>query len=99
MWAAAQRAGNNLVVAPDKPTLAELSLTQSIIKTNEQRPPVPIMVRRLRNTWLAHHLVAGTPLQALLPAAGLSGLAHLQDLLPYLPEPGAPAAALRRAGI
>lgn len=96
LWQAARHAGANLLIAPGKPTLAELSLTQSLVTTNAQNPPVPVMIRRLRNTWLAHHLVAGTPLTTLLPAAGLSGLAHIQDLLPHLPLADDPSVALRR---
>ncbi len=98
LWRAAERAGDNLLVSPWSQTLSEDTLTGGLNSVNAQRPPVPVMIRRLRNTWLAHHLVSGTPLRVLLPAAGLGGLAHIQDLLPHLPAPDNCSAALRKAG-
>lgn len=98
LWGCAQAAGNGLLIAPDKTWLDEDALSNTLATANEQRPPVPVVIKRLRNTWLAHHLVGGTPLTALMPAAGLSTLAHLQDLLPHLPAPARPAASLRKAG-
>lgn len=40
---------------------------------------------RLRNTWLVHHLTAGTRLPELLAAAGLQGLNSLDGLVRYVP--------------
>ncbi|PRY44329.1 hypothetical protein LY71_1167 [Geodermatophilus tzadiensis] len=40
---------------------------------------------RLRNTWLVHHLTAGTRLPELLAAAGLQGLNSLEGLLQHVP--------------
>ncbi|GAB3497150.1 hypothetical protein [Amycolatopsis cihanbeyliensis] len=45
----------------------------------------PVKVARLRDTWLAEHLAAGTPLPVLVAAAGLDGLSSLDRLLPHLP--------------
>lgn len=98
LWEHAQAAGNGLIIAPDKTWLDEDALSNTLATANEQRPPVPVVIMRLRNTWLAHHLVGGTPLTALLPAAGLTTLAHLQDLLPHLPVSARPAGSLRKAG-
>ena len=42
---------------------------------------------RLRNTWLVHHLTAGTPLGPLAHAAGLSTFRTIEKLLPFVPEP------------
>ena len=46
---------------------------------------------------LVRHLTAGTPLHVLMPQAGLTTTAHLQDLLPFLPtvDPAGEAAASR----
>lgn len=41
---------------------------------------------RLRNTWMARHLVAGTPLKMLMRAAGITTLDHLNLLLKHLPD-------------
>jgi len=45
-----------------------------------------LSTRRLRSTWLAHHLTAGTRLPELARAAGLVGVAVLGDLLEFVPS-------------
>lgn len=99
LWESAQHAGSNLIVAPDRTSLSEARFQQSLNQINDLRPPAPLMLRRLRNTWLIGHLTAGTPLTVLLPAAGLSTASHLEDLLPYVPDadPAVAVAALRRS--
>ena len=42
-----------------------------------------VVPARLRSTWLVRHLDLMTPLQVLLPAAGLQSSRTLDDLLPY----------------
>ena len=44
-------------------------------------PAVPLQARRMRATWLSDHLTAGTPLGALLPAAGLESAEALDRVL------------------
>lgn len=44
-------------------------------------------VGRLRNTWLVHHLVSGTPLGPLSVAAGLDTFRMFEKLLCFVPEP------------
>ncbi|OLT44022.1 hypothetical protein BJF86_12830 [Serinicoccus sp. CNJ-927] len=44
-------------------------------------------VSRLRNTWLVHHMVAGTPLGPLAVAAGLETFRTLEKLLCFVPDP------------
>ena len=83
--AAATRAGSNLLVAPDKPTLVADTLTQTIDTANASAPGTSFSIRRARNTWLCRHLLGGTPLPILMRHAGLTTTAHLQDLLPFLP--------------
>ncbi|MFJ4036890.1 tyrosine-type recombinase/integrase [Microbacterium sp. NPDC090007] len=41
---------------------------------------------RLRNTWMATHLVAGTPVKMLMRAAGVETLNHINLLLKHLPD-------------
>lgn len=55
-------------------------------------PSVPLQARRMRATWLTEHLVAGTPLVALLPAAGLESAGALDRVLQGIP-PASGAAA------
>ena len=84
--AAADRAGSNLLLAPDRTTLGVDTLTRSIDTANASAPGVTYSIRRARNTWLCRHLLAGTPLPVLMQHAGLTTTAHLQDLLPFLPK-------------
>jgi hypothetical protein len=95
----AQQAGANLIVAPTIASLSENRFQESVNQINALRPPAPIMLRRLRNTWLIQHLAAGTPLNVLLPAAGLTTAAHLMDLLPHVPaaDPAVTVQVLRRS--
>ncbi len=60
----------------------------------------PLVVGRLRSTWLVSHLVANTPLPLIMRAAGLKTVRPLEDLLEFAPGyPDAEAARLlRRAG-
>lgn len=41
---------------------------------------------RLRATWLVRHLAAGTPMKALMQAAGVSKFENLARYLQYIPE-------------
>lgn len=43
--------------------------------------------RRMRNTWLLHHLATGTPLGPLSVAAGLDTFRTIEKLVPLLPDP------------
>jgi len=45
----------------------------------------PLVVGRLRSTWLTAHLAANTPLQVIMAAAGLKTVRPLEDLLEYAP--------------
>lgn len=60
-------------------------------------PAVSLQSRRMRATWLSGHLIAGTPLSALLPAAGLESAGALDRVLKATSpiDPGLARAALR----
>ncbi len=60
----------------------------------------PLVVSRLRSTWLVSHLAANTPLPLIMRAAGLKTVRPLEDLLEFAPGyPDAVAARLlRKAG-
>jgi hypothetical protein len=45
----------------------------------------PLVVSRLRSTWLVAHLIANTPLPLVMRAAGLKTVRPLEDLLEYAP--------------
>jgi integrase len=46
-------------------------------------PQIPLVTRRMRATWLVHHLNAGTPLRRLLRIAGLQSAEALDRILPF----------------
>ncbi len=48
------------------------------------RPSVQLQARRMRATWLAQHLEAGTPLKRLLRIAGLQSAEALDRVLPFV---------------
>ncbi len=45
----------------------------------------PLVVSRLRSTWLTSHLKANTPLPLIMRAAGLKTVRPLEDLLEFVP--------------
>lgn len=56
-------------------------ITDFVTRSNQR---VPLRARRMRATWLVRHLSAGTPLPALLEAAGLKSGEALDRLLPFV---------------
>ena len=58
-----------------------------------------LSTRRLRSTWLAQHLAAGTRLPELARSAGLVGVAVLGDLLAFVPAPEDPDAVRQLRGL
>jgi len=61
-------------------------LNYFISRTNAENGLKPDS-RRLRNTWLLHHLGTGTPLGPLAHAAGLETFRSIEKLFPLLPQP------------
>lgn len=59
---------------------------ESMRRAHKARPPVDFNNLRLRNTWLCHHLQAGTPLKVLMEAADMAEANHLHNLLSLLPD-------------
>ena len=49
-------------------------------------PAVQLHARRMRATWLAHHLQTGTPLKRLLRIAGLHSAEALDRVLPFVSD-------------
>ena len=64
---------------------------------SRSRGRVQLQARRMRTTWLVHHLNAGTPAVILVAAAGMKSLAALDRFMPYAdtPSPESSARALR----
>jgi len=61
------------------------SVANGLLRSLDTDPSVPaIHPGRLRSTWLLEHLAAGTRLDVLMAAAGLSSPASLTDLVAYL---------------
>lgn len=49
-------------------------------------PHLPLQARRMRATWLVHHLETGTPVKTLLRIAGLKSAEALDRVLPFVDE-------------
>lgn len=60
------------------------NLITDFVSRSHQR--LNVQARRLRATWLVHHLTVGTRLPVLLAAAGLQSAEALDRLLPFVPE-------------
>ena len=61
------------------------SVTNGLLRSLELDSSLPaIEPGRLRSTWLLEHLAAGTRLDVLMRAAGITSPASLIDLVPYL---------------
>lgn len=80
VWEHAQASGPNLLVARNRGAVQAETLSATLLVAS-RGAAVPVTIRRLRNTWLARHLAAGTPLPLLMQQAGLTTLAHFEDLL------------------
>lgn len=78
----------HLIASPWRTTpQTKNSYTQMLAATKRTcPPPVEWSHQRARQTWLATHLAAGTPINVLLAAAGLSSMQTVTRLLPYLPD-------------
>lgn len=61
------------------------------------RPPIPLQARRMRATWITIQLEAGTPIVAILNAAGFSSAEALDPFIRWTPERGDGASRLRLA--
>jgi hypothetical protein len=86
LLALSQSRGSNLLIGGSK--LGRHNVTSTAlarIVTDQSLPR--LVVTRLRSTWLLEHLRRGTPLPVLMPAAGLTTVRPLEDLLAFLPVP------------
>lgn len=61
-------------------------MTQFLSRALPERG-VTVEIARLRNTWLVHHITAGTPLGPLAFAAGLETFRTIEKVLRYVPQP------------
>lgn len=75
------------IVAPDRVDAhIKFQIDAAVQKVNAMRPPVPFMMTRARNTWIARHLALGTPLRLLMQAANVKHVGHMADLLAWVPD-------------
>ena len=80
LWELREKVDCGLLVAPGRASLQPSNIDRV---TNDHRvtSPVPLTIQRLRNTWLARHILAGVPLPHLMEQAGLKTMHHIEDLL------------------
>lgn len=92
-------APGHLLMSPWRDTVQAHGGADEAMRRARNNTPVPVNFNnvRLRNTWLCHHLAAGTPLKVLMEAADMKEANHLHNLLALLPatDPVQAAAALR----
>ena len=60
------------------------NLITDFVSRSHQR--INVQARRMRATWLVHHLTVGTPLPLLMEAAGLQSAEALDRLLPFVAQ-------------
>lgn len=86
LWHIAQATGpDSPLVAPWAQRVNLDSFDETVREAPSLGAPSGIAPARLRNTWLVHHLAAGTPLAILMAAADVSTLKTLNDLLDHVP--------------
>lgn len=95
--AAAEAAGPNLLVAPDRTSTGTSTLVNTLNRANAHHPPSKFNIERLRVTWLTRHVEAGTPLTVLMAAAGLATTYSLERCLVYAAHDPDPRRRLRDA--
>ena len=88
LWDIAQRTDpNRPLVSPWARHVNLDSFDETVRKAPTLGAPSGISPTRLRNTWLVHHLAAGTPLAILMAAADISTANTLLDLLDHGSSP------------
>lgn len=98
----ARAAGGLWILNPDVPLPRDSGDPQAVKRQIVPAQPAadapPLLAARCRNTWLLHHLAAGTRFDALMQAAGYTdGGRSIARLLPALaPDPAADAARMLR---
>ena len=95
----ATAAGENLLIGGS--VLGRHNITSVTLgRLLKDRSAPPLVVSRLRSTWLTSHLVANTPLPLIMQAAGLKTVRPLEDLLEFAPGHSTAEASrlLRTAG-
>jgi len=80
----APAAGQNLLIGGS--VLGRHNVTSVTLgRLLQDRSVPPLVVSRLRSTWLTAHLAANTPLAVIMRAAGLKTVRPLEDLLAHAP--------------
>ena len=79
----AETAGDGLLIGP-RSTHRNIA-TKICAHLDRGHDSPPVSLRRLRATWLVHHLRAGTRLPELMSAAGITSPAALLPLLRFVP--------------
>jgi hypothetical protein len=86
-----------LLFRPERTRYSKNVVTEFVAKNSDITPR--LQSQRMRSTWIVAHLIAETPLHALMAAAGVRELEAIGRYIDYvpLPEPSAARAALRFA--
>ena len=82
----AARAGDDWLLGARRTSGGKNWLNNTIAASSPEGTLRPVPAR-MRNTWLLHHMTAGTPLGPLAAAAGLETFRTIEKLLRFVPEP------------
>ena len=97
IWELAQGCGERLMIGGKvlgRHNVTSVSLADLITDSTLPR----LVPSRLRSTWMLTHMQLGTPLPIFMPAAGLTTVRPLEDLLHHLPDADSEVAAARMRG-
>lgn len=92
IWELAEGCGDRLMIGGQvlgRHNVTSVTLANLITDSTLPR----LVTSRLRSTWMLTHLQLGTPLPIFMPAAGLTTVRPLEDLLHYLPDADSEVAA------
>jgi hypothetical protein len=79
----AERAGDEPLISARAPTSKNV-VSNLCLKITIDRGRLHLSAARLRSSWIVAHLSAGTPMAALIEAAGCKGFGSFDDLLPFV---------------
>lgn len=75
---------DDFVFRPRRRGAAQNAVSNFLARTTGAAKP---STQRLRATWIVHHLTIGTPVKALMAAAGVQSLATMTRYLRFVPDP------------
>ncbi len=95
---AGDRAGDSFLFRPGRSTCGRNTVSNYLDRLKRPTNCPPLSAQRCRATWLVQHLTEGTPIQVLIPAAGVNTFHALSRYLPFVPDADISAAEQQLRG-